>query len=134
MMGSNRLGACSAAIILYDSTNAPPCLYASHMFLCSCPYCACSVEGYDRLESREGFERMLALEDEGAGLRAQLERFSRRVSARKWWLRSGRQDLARAPFKYFVPNAASSVGKRGNILSTVPHLGDASKKLVHGAT
>lgn len=32
------------------------------------------------MESRKIFDRMTALEDEGEGLRAQLERFSRRVS------------------------------------------------------
>lgn len=38
------------------------------------------MQGYELLESRPVYERMLALEDERAGLKAQLERFSRRVS------------------------------------------------------
>ncbi|CAM9384852.1 unnamed protein product [Ectocarpus fasciculatus] len=45
----------------------------------SCPLCSCPVRGYRLLESRQVYERVSALEDEGAGMRAQLKRFSRRV-------------------------------------------------------
>ncbi|CBJ29701.1 Ankyrin [Ectocarpus siliculosus] len=45
----------------------------------SCPLCNCPVRGYRLLESRQVYERVSALEDESAGMRAQLKRFSRRV-------------------------------------------------------
>lgn len=45
-----------------------------------CPFCACPVQGFQLLESRQVYEHILALEDEAAGLRAQLKRFSSRVS------------------------------------------------------
>ncbi|CAN0476832.1 unnamed protein product, partial [Ectocarpus sp. 12 AP-2014] len=45
----------------------------------SCPLCSCPVRGYRHLESRQVYERVSALEDESAGMRAQLKRFSRRV-------------------------------------------------------
>ncbi|CAM9437766.1 unnamed protein product [Ectocarpus sp. 4 AP-2014] len=45
----------------------------------SCPLCSCPVRGYRLLESRQVYERISALEDESAGMRAQLKRFSRRV-------------------------------------------------------
>lgn len=52
----------------------------THTLLSRCSFCACLVQGYQLLESRQVYEHMMALEDEGAGLRAQLKRFSRRVS------------------------------------------------------
>ncbi|CAB1098243.1 unnamed protein product [Ectocarpus sp. CCAP 1310/34] len=45
----------------------------------SCPLCSCPVRGYRLLESRQVYERISALEDESAGMRAQSLRFSRRV-------------------------------------------------------
>lgn len=50
------------------------------MLVGSCPLCSCPVRGYRLLESRQVYERVSALEDESAGMRAQLKRFSRRVS------------------------------------------------------
>lgn len=71
---------------LCDSAGRPPNASSTPLpletpiFVCSCPFCACPVRGYQLLESRQTYERILAIEDEGAGLKAQVERFSRRVS------------------------------------------------------
>lgn len=63
-------------------TVSPPAMsLETHMFFCRCPLCACPVQGFQLLESRQVYEHILALEDEAAGLRAQLKRFSRRVSS-----------------------------------------------------
>lgn len=55
--------------------------HETHMLVCRCPFCACPVQGFRVLESRQVYEHILALEDEAAGLRAQLNRFGRRVSS-----------------------------------------------------
>lgn len=62
-----------------------PLEYAPVMFLRSCPFCGCVVQGYQQLQSREALEKLKALEYEGAGLKAQLESFRRRVSFVLTW-------------------------------------------------
>lgn len=68
------------ALVASQSFLHPPLSLEIYVLVCRCPFCACPVQGFQILESRQVSEHILALEDEAAGLRAQLKRFSRRVS------------------------------------------------------